>query len=73
MKTGVRHCVVRLCYVLSVVALLGCAAQRLSMPTDARAANGVVTMPLYDETTYYNAVKNRWFGLGDYATDQPGR
>jgi outer membrane protein len=43
------------------------------MPTDARAANGVVTMPLYDEPTYYNAVKNRWFGLGNYATDQPGR
>jgi outer membrane protein len=30
-------------------------------------------MPLYDEAAYYNAVKNRWFGLGDYATDQPGR
>jgi outer membrane protein len=43
------------------------------MPTEARAANAVVAMPLYDETTYYNAVKNRWFGLGDYATDQPGR
>jgi outer membrane protein len=43
------------------------------MPTDTGAANGVVTMPLYDETAYYNAVKNRWFGLGDYTTDQPGR
>jgi outer membrane protein len=30
-------------------------------------------VPLYDETAYYNAVKNKWFGLGDYATDQPGR
>src|SRR5271165_2827824 len=30
-------------------------------------------VPLYDETAYYNAVKNRWVGLGDYATDQPGR
>jgi outer membrane protein len=28
---------------------------------------------LYDETAYYNAVKDRWAGLGDYATDQPGR
>ena len=37
------------------------------------AVNGLVSMSLYDETTYYNAVKNRWFGLGDYATDQPGR
>ncbi len=30
-------------------------------------------VPLYDETAYYNAVKNKWFGLGDYATSQPGR
>jgi outer membrane protein len=30
-------------------------------------------VPLYDETAYYNAVKDKWFGLGDYATDQPGR
>lgn len=27
----------------------------------------------YDFTAYYNAVRNRWIGLGDYATDQPGR
>ena len=30
-------------------------------------------VPLYDETAYYNAVKDKWIGLGDYATDQPGR
>ena len=30
-------------------------------------------VPLYDETAYYNAVSNRWTGLGDYATGQPGR
>lgn len=30
-------------------------------------------VPLYDETAYYNAVKDRWAGLGDYATSQPGR
>ncbi|HME24735.1 MAG TPA: TolC family outer membrane protein [Acetobacteraceae bacterium] len=30
-------------------------------------------VPLYDETAYYEAVKNKWVGLGDYATDQPGR
>jgi len=30
-------------------------------------------VPLYDETAYYNAVKNKWVGLGDYATDQPAR
>ena len=28
---------------------------------------------LHDETAYYNAVKNKWVGLGDYATGQPGR
>ncbi len=30
-------------------------------------------VPLYDETAYYEAVKNKWVGLGDYATSQPGR
>jgi outer membrane protein len=30
-------------------------------------------VPLYDETAYYNAVRDRWAGTGDYATDQPGR
>ncbi len=28
---------------------------------------------LYDDTAYYNAVKNLWVGTGDYATGQPGR
>ncbi|WP_428530804.1 TolC family outer membrane protein [Rhodopila sp.] len=30
-------------------------------------------VPLYDETAYYQAVKDRWAGLADYATSQPGR
>jgi outer membrane protein len=30
-------------------------------------------VPLYDETAYYTAVKDKWVGLGDYATNQPGR
>jgi outer membrane protein len=30
-------------------------------------------VPLYDETAYYDAVKDKWVGLGDYATNQPGR
>jgi outer membrane protein len=30
-------------------------------------------VPLYDETAYYEAVKDKWVGLGDYATNQPGR
>jgi outer membrane protein len=30
-------------------------------------------VPLYDDTAYYKAVRNKWFGTGDYATDQPAR
>ncbi|MBV9653316.1 MAG: TolC family outer membrane protein [Acetobacteraceae bacterium] len=30
-------------------------------------------VPLYDETAYYNDVRDRWTGTGDYATGQPGR
>jgi outer membrane protein len=30
-------------------------------------------VPLYDETAYFNAVKDKWGGVGDYATNQPGR
>jgi outer membrane protein len=30
-------------------------------------------VPLYDETAYYNAVRNRLAGVKDYATGQPGR
>ena len=32
-----------------------------------------LAVPLYDDTAYYRAVRNRWIGTGDYATDQPGR
>jgi outer membrane protein len=32
-----------------------------------------LAVPLYDETAYYEAVKDRWVGLADYATSQPGR
>lgn len=30
-------------------------------------------VPLYDEKAYYNAVKNRLWGMNDYAINQPGR
>lgn len=30
-------------------------------------------VPLYDETAYYNAVKNKLWGISDVATNQPGR
>ena len=32
-----------------------------------------LNVPLYDETAYYNAVRQRLFGTGDYATNQAGR
>ena len=32
-----------------------------------------LNVPLYDVTAYYTAVRNRWIGTGDYATDQPAR
>jgi outer membrane protein len=32
-----------------------------------------LSVPFYDETAYYNAVRNRLFGTGDYAVNQPGR
>jgi hypothetical protein len=69
-----RHGMVLCVGLTSVVAVLGCAAQNeQSMPSVAHAANGLTAMPLYDVTAHYDAVKDRWFGLGDYATDQPSR
>ncbi|WP_428393596.1 TolC family outer membrane protein [Lichenicoccus sp.] len=32
-----------------------------------------LNVPLYDETAYYKAVKDRLWGLNDYAVGQPGR
>lgn len=32
-----------------------------------------LNVPLYDETAYYDAVKNKLWGVSDYATSQPGR
>ena len=32
-----------------------------------------LNVALYDETAYFNAVRDRWIGTGDFATDQPGR
>lgn len=30
-------------------------------------------VPIYDDTAYYNAVKDKWIGTADEATGQPGR
>jgi outer membrane protein len=32
-----------------------------------------LNVPLYDETAYYNAVRDRLWGTGDHAIRQPGR
>ena len=32
-----------------------------------------LNVPLYDETAYYAAVRDKLFGTSDYARDQPGR
>ncbi len=32
-----------------------------------------LNVPFYDETAYYNAVRDRWIGTGDFATGEPGR
>ena len=64
----------------SEVTLVQNVAQIVTASYQVAAAIGRLTardlhlpVPLYDETAYYNAVKNKWFGLGDAATDQPGR
>jgi outer membrane protein len=64
----------------SRVTLVQNLAQLVTASYQVAAALGRLTardlhlpVPLYDETAYYNAVKDRWIGLGDYATDQPGR
>jgi outer membrane protein len=64
----------------SRVTLVQNLAQLVTASYQVAAAIGRLTardmhlpVPLYDETAYYNAVKDKWVGLGDYATDQPGR
>lgn len=37
------------------------------------AADLKLAVPLYDDKAYYNAVKNRLWGVSDYALNQPGR
>ncbi|GBR50780.1 secretion system type I outer membrane protein TolC [Acetobacter pomorum DSM 11825] len=37
------------------------------------AADLKLNVPLYDDKAYYNAVKDRLWGLNDYAVSQPGR
>lgn len=69
-----RHSMVLCVGLAFVVAATGCADQiEQSTPSVAGAPKGLPTMSVYDVTSHYDAVKNQWFGLGDYATDQPSR
>jgi hypothetical protein len=46
-----RHSTVLCAGLASIIAVLGCAAeQQRPMPMDTSAADGLVAMPLYDET-----------------------
>jgi outer membrane protein len=60
--------------------LVNALAQLVTASYSVAAAIGRLTardmhlpVALYDETAYHEAVRNRWFGMGDYATDQPNR
>jgi outer membrane protein len=64
----------------SRVTLVGNLGDLIVASYNVAAATGRLTardlnlkVPLYDETAYYRAVRNRLIGTGDYATDQPGR
>ena len=64
----------------SQVTLVQNSAQLITASYGVASALGRLTardlhlpVPLYNDTAYYNAVKDKWVGLGDYATDQPGR
>lgn len=64
----------------SRVTLVQNLASLLTASYSVAAATGQLTardlnldVPLYDETAYYQAVRNRWIGTGDLAVDQPGR
>ncbi|MBV9782569.1 MAG: TolC family outer membrane protein [Acidisphaera sp.] len=59
--------------VQNLAALLNASYQVAASIGRLTARDLALPVPLYDETAYYNAVRDRWFGTGDYATDQPGR
>ena len=64
----------------SQVTLVQNLAQLVNASYSVAAATGKLNardlslqVPLYDETAYYKAVRNKWVGTGDFATDQPNR
>ena len=57
----------------NISALVNAAYQVAAAAGRLTARDLNLQVPLYDETAYYNAVRSRWIGTGDYATDQPAR
>lgn len=63
----------RVTLVQNLASLITASYQVASAVGRLTARDLALNVPLYDDTAYYKAVKNKLIGTGDYATDQPGR
>ncbi|MBU6499991.1 MAG: TolC family outer membrane protein [Rhodospirillales bacterium] len=63
----------RVTLVQNLAALVTASYQVAAATGRLTARDLTLQVPLYDETAYYKAVRNKWFGTGDYAVGQPGR
>jgi outer membrane protein len=63
----------RVTLVQNLATFVGASYQVAASVGRLTARDLALPVPLYDDTAYYNAVKDRWVGTGDYATNQPGR
>ena len=59
--------------VQNLAALVTASYQVTSAVGRLTARDLALQVPYYDETAYFQAVRNRWIGTGDYAAGQPGR
>ena len=59
--------------VQNLAALVTASYQVASAVGRLTARDLALQVPFYDETAYFQAVRNRLVGTGDYATGQPGR
>ncbi len=63
----------RVTLVQNLASLITASYQVASAVGRLTARDLALHVPLYDDTAYYKAVKNKLVGTGDYATGQPGR
>jgi outer membrane protein len=63
----------RVTLVQNLASLITASYQVASAVGRLTARDLALSVPLYDDTAYYKAVKDKLIGTGDYATDQPGR